>query len=966
MDFKKQLLKTLTLILSDIKKEETISISDKNDNSSIEIEIRLGKLDDGKFISRISLDNFNIINQKFKNLNVEFQEAISLDIIMSVSQEETERITIQGLNKIKSYCKNNIIDKDVLIINKKRILTPNDSLSNYNIRIGVSKETIKKESTILNEMSNINTKTFRFKNRRSYIIGNVRFDLSIVKENTGNNMNDVLFKEEKYEIECEIINPKLLLTDYDIDNIYNILLWRTESFVLLPSEILLSVYDEFSKLVGYRNFKAPKVKGFKKENLLNESELNNFAITYKVDGVHHLLYVDSKGDIYLIDDNGNVKYTGFKHNHKYSLFDCELLENSIFIYDCLFSSSKDVRNLSLLTLNDDIVRPNNMLQSDVKKVTNEGTRFGCIEEFLLIPPSSEYNIDLSIKIKKYLNDKSTFYNKCDVLLNAKINIDIDGLIIVKYSDSYPTDSKIVTFDNIFKYKPLDKLSIDFLVNISENKIISNGFECRLVKLIASAMGGNKYVEFQTTELPIKDGALRTLDNNIITNNSVVEFIYDVNQTFKWVAYRLRPDKTIKRAPNAIRTAKETFKLIIDPITQDMITGKEKVTLTDVEMYRTGTDQERQMVENLRKYHNQIKTDLIKLASEYRSDNTHLKLIDLACGAGGDLHKFNNSNISYLAGIDKFEDTIREARIRFIDLKKISLKEADFFQGDLTLPLEECAIGNDSNILNKVLSKYIGTFDIANCQFAIHYFFKNNNTLDTFLTNVHKSLKMGGLFIGTTLNGKIVNNNFKIRKGEPIVINDDKDPSINLYNIKKIYPSLTNEVELGYSIVPKIAGLTDNIEEWLVNFDLFETICKNYGFEIIKLNDFKYGMTFEEISKLSKYKEIVNKMSNAEKQYSFMHSIFMFKKVGQISKRLNSNANVPSSEKEIKSTISLKPSISLKKEISVKSSISLKPESSVSVKPSISIKPEISIKKENKINEEPPIKTPKKLLISLKK
>lgn len=963
MDFKKQLLKTLTLILNDIKKE------DKNgkEDSSIEVEIRLGKLEDNKFISRINLDNFNIINQKFKTLNIKYEDNVSLDIITSISQEETERITLQGLNKIKSYCKDGVIDKDVLVINKKRIITPNDSLSNYNIRIGVSKETIKKEILNVNESVN---KTFRYKNRRSYIIGNIRFDLTIVKDNTGTSMLDLLSKEEKYEIECEIINPKIDLIDDDIDNIYNLLLWRTESFVLLPSDKLIMIYDEFSKLVGLKNFKAPKVKGFKKENLLNTDELNNYAVTYKVDGVHHLLYVDSKGDIYLIDDNGNVKYTGYKHNSKYSIYDCELLDNNIFIFDCLFSNSKDVRKLSMLTLNDEIIKPNNMFQSDIKKVINEGTRFGFIEEFLLIPPSSEYNIDLLIKAKKYLNDKSTFFNKCDVLLNNKIDIDIDGLIIVKYADPYPIDSKIVTFDNIFKYKPLDKLSIDFLVNISETKIISNGFECKRVKLIVSAMGGTKYVEFATTELPIKDDALRTLDNNIITNNSVVEFIYDVNASFKWVPYRLRPDKTVKKAPNAIRTAQETYKLIIDPITQDMITGKEKVTLTNAELYRTGTDQERQMVKNLREYHNQIKTDLIKYASEYNKSN-NIKLIDLACGAGGDLHKFNNSNVTYLTGIDKFEDTIREARIRFTDLRKISLKEADFFQGDLTLPIEDCAKGNDSSILNKVLSKYIGDYDIANCQFAIHYFFKNNDTLDTFLSNVHKTLKMGGLFIGTTLNGNVVNNKFNTTKGEPIIINSDNDASINLYTIKRIY-KLTDKVELGCNIVPKIAGLTDNIEEWLVNFDLFQNICKDYGFEIIKLNDLSYGMTFEEISKLPKYKEYVNKMSKAEKEYSFMHSIFMFKKVGQINKRLVT-----------KSTMSMKPTISLKS-MSIKPTISLKP--SISLTPtnqSISLKTDITKEENKEINKEinketnkeiikeiKPIsislKQPKKLSISLKK
>jgi hypothetical protein len=154
----------------------------------------------------------------------------------------------------------------------------------------------------------------------------------------------------------------------------------------------------------------------------------------------------------------------------------------------------------------------------------------------------------------------------------------------------------------------------------------------------------------------------------------------------------------------------------------------------------------------------------------------------------------------------------------------------------------------------------------------------------------------------------------------------------------------------------------------------ELICKDYGFEIIKLNDLEYEMTFEQISKLPKYKEIVNKMSNAEKEYSYMHSIFMFKKIGQINNSI----------RLINKSVSLKPSITLKQSKIIKPSISisLKQETKPEIKPktikeetkpsiSVSLKPEI-IKEETKpeiIKEETKptsLKQSKKISISLKK
>lgn len=47
------------------------------------------------------------------------------------------------------------------------------------------------------------------------------------------------------------------------------------------------------------------------------------------------------------------------------------------------------------------------------------------------------------------------------------------------------------------------------------------------------------------------------------------------------------------------------------------------------------------------------------------------------------------------------------------------------------------------------------FDISSIQFAVHYMFENEETLEGFARNICECTKKGGIFIGTTFNGKKV-------------------------------------------------------------------------------------------------------------------------------------------------------------------------------------------------------------------
>lgn len=145
---------------------------------------------------------------------------------------------------------------------------------------------------------------------------------------------------------------------------------------------------------------------------------------------------------------------------------------------------------------------------------------------------------------------------------------------------------------------------------------------------------------------------------------------------------------------------------------------------------------------IRKFHNQIKRYLIE---KYAKDRD--SLLDLACGRGGDLQKWKDSNIKFVKGLDISEKEIEEARQRYTSMKDCTM-EVEFVVNEIigmNQWKDECKV-----------------YDTVSCMFAMQYFFITERALDTFLHNVSSNLKEGGYFIGTVPDGKrvlqLLNNN----------------------------------------------------------------------------------------------------------------------------------------------------------------------------------------------------------------
>lgn len=102
------------------------------------------------------------------------------------------------------------------------------------------------------------------------------------------------------------------------------------------------------------------------------------------------------------------------------------------------------------------------------------------------------------------------------------------------------------------------------------------------------------------------------------------------------------------------------------------------------------------------------------------------LLDLACGRGGDLHKWRALGIPRVLGVDVSEHSLEEARAR---TAKVGAPYA-FRRADLCRSVD---LG--------------GTFDVVTCMFALHYFFESERTAHALMETVARHLKPGGAFLG---------------------------------------------------------------------------------------------------------------------------------------------------------------------------------------------------------------------------
>jgi mRNA (guanine-N7-)-methyltransferase len=198
-----------------------------------------------------------------------------------------------------------------------------------------------------------------------------------------------------------------------------------------------------------------------------------------------------------------------------------------------------------------------------------------------------------------------------------------------------------------------------------------------------------------------------------------------------------------------------------------------------------------------------------LICKYVKDND--RVLELCAGKSGDAAKYDNRDlcVDKVVWIDVAANSIKEAHQRITTDKKKGRRryECEFFSGDcFQLDL------HDAKILNNQV------FDVVSCQMAFHYCFETRRKARIMMYNIAKSLKVGGVFIGTLP----YYNNLRKRFAEPFFKN-----SIVSVQYQVQYPSF------GARYVFNLKTAIHGCAEYLVHMETLKKLGKEFGLEFIE-------------------------------------------------------------------------------------------------------------------------------------
>lgn len=251
---------------------------------------------------------------------------------------------------------------------------------------------------------------------------------------------------------------------------------------------------------------------------------------------------------------------------------------------------------------------------------------------------------------------------------------------------------------------------------------------------------------------------------------------------------------------------------------------------------------------LKRFHNDVKRYLINTFASGKD-----RLLDLACGRGGDLQKWRDAGVKQVKGVDISEKEIEEAWQRYAGLDGRDRIQVDFESTDV-IGMQEW---KDSQ----------GPFDVVTCMFAAQYFYASEATLFMFLSNVAKNLKRGGVFLGTVPDGKRVLS--LVQKGPY------ESPYLRVTPHWK-GPPQTFGCAYQCEITDTVTDGNGGVLEYLVFFTAFKAIAANVG--LVPITDYTCDM-FEGRDADESFKHFDPKtLDSGLRPASSMFAAFAFRKV----------------------------------------------------------------------------------------
>jgi len=464
------------------------------------------------------------------------------------------------------------------------------------------------------------------------------------------NEHPVTFDQKKY-IKTQILN---LVNEKNIFNIAK---------RVVPLQSNFTTFDDDDSLYYY----------------LTSASL--FYVSLKIDGLRHLLIVSNIGTFLCTLDNTYIRAGPPSCPEETYILDCEVLNNTIYVFDVIYNSSKDVSKLEFSKRYKSIKLP-------------EVYNFYKIlwKQFIpLYPVTSEPMYTRDGEINFIQDNEKYFDDIIKSLLNKSKSRGFDGLIFQE--DTIVTSNKIIkTYKtaNVYKWKPRFSNTIDLSMKFSLcNK------NCEKMSWVDEYTFNNTFIGevYKIRQLYISkypcSKILLPYGTSFDLSNFVIETYIDKDTYEKEIPsiipFKIRFDKVY---PNTIKVIDSCVYLLKNPILSTDFLGKDLMFA--------------KRISNLAKF---------SILSQFATDKI---ILDIGSGQGGDIKKWEHAKPKKIIAFEPNQVKLHEFKSRFKNSK-------------LNLDLKE-------TLFNVTSSKDL-TADVIFDFFAVNYVFESEETLQDFVDSL---------------------------------------------------------------------------------------------------------------------------------------------------------------------------------------------------------------------------------------
>ena len=879
--------------------------------------------------------------------------SVTTAVTLDVNLKGGIRHTVEGEDAIHGFCLSNRLPlPNTTTIRKSRL---KDHPNVYSEEWGVVGK-IKQEKTVKTvPIRGAPEMLFRYKKRRSFVMDKhpwLRVDITAVKSAAGTTVpaSGLFDRPQSYEIEVEYL-PEAAGVGADADEVYEsmatvlmtLLKIRYQTNHVIPMSEKKTLLQWYMSLVFPKGravsahemltnpkpyFAGPQPVTLELPNMVRNassmavSVLDGYSITEKADGERALLLVDKRGTVYMLNTRMHVKHVGTCASKSCweSVLDGEYVTRATdgsrldmyLCFDAYFRAKRDVRASPL---------PERLQVAEevIASVQPESAGFQVKrKQFEFV--SGDKSLGECARVFFDRQDMGRYAYHIDGLILTPIDLGVYQQTKSQPVSSYDTIRGLSTWSHVFKWKPVEESSVDFLVRITgrttdrvrmdlyvgrnaqdhEDVSFFDLMTGTMTKAMGKTVTEYKPYMYSSTSVPASDQGFAVCeDGSVIQDNTVIEFRWDFSREGgSWLPMRQRTDKTsmyrttksIGGAANDYRVAMNVWNSIQRPVTRDHLLQKTEVPATvademfEDEYYVNHASRGASRLLAMRNFHN------IGIKNELIARHKAGALLDVACGRGGDISKWIRNGITTVVGFDSVTANIRQAYGRMLTTTaragSYGKHSYAFATMDATQPWETQAKTADP--VNKgVLGWLMGEaapagapatppaaakplhgvikqgFDTISCQFAIHYFMKSKHAFTTFLKNIGGVSKPGTLFVGTCMDGATLHAAFESRGPELRGVSDGEV----LWSINRRYESYpTPEDPYGHGVEVYVQSIGQRIDEYVVDFDTLVELMRAGGF------DLQESMMFS-----SSIHPTKTELSPPEREYSFLNRWFVFRK-----------------------------------------------------------------------------------------